>query len=83
VLLSDGRVFTYGSSTGVPLLYDPMTGAWTVGAPASAGPARYDGYSTTLLPDGHVLVAGGTTFDAPNPNGPLSSADLYDPGNAP
>jgi deoxycytidylate deaminase len=52
-------------------LYDPGTGTWT--ATGSMGNARRE-HTATLLPNGRVLVAGGT--------GPsyLSSAELYDPG---
>ena len=53
-------------------LYDPATGTWT--ATGSLGTAR-DLHTATLLPNGKVLVAGGSAdgFQA------FSSAELYDP----
>ena len=54
-------------------LYDPGTGRWT--ATGSMAEARA-AHTATLLGDGDVLVAGGTTrFEGPD----LSSAELYDP----
>src|SRR5438132_6277989 len=55
----------------VLLVDDPATGTWT--APAAMSTARYD-HTATLLPNGKVLVAGGYGI-----NGPVSSAELYDP----
>ena len=52
-------------------LYDPATGHWT--ATGSLGAARY-GHTTTLLPNGKVLVVGGGTNGSS-----LASAELYDP----
>jgi hypothetical protein len=62
-----------GGSTGAEL-YNPATGKWTAtGSPAA--PAT--GYTTTLLPNGQVLLAGGdqdgTAATA------TSSAELYNP----
>lgn len=53
-------------------LYDPASNAWSSAAPMSAARSSH---TSTLLPSGKVLVAGGF-------NGAyLSSADLYDPAS--
>ncbi len=52
-------------------LYDPKSGTWTNAASTNAG--RYLN-TTTLLPDGEVLVTGGAEGKYP-----VSSAELYDP----
>ena len=58
-------------------LYDPNTGAWT----ATGAMSQLRGLQTaTLLPDGKVLVVGGSAcadFDGC----PLTSAELYDPAS--
>jgi hypothetical protein len=53
-------------------LYDPASGTWT--ATASMAIPRMH-HTATLLPNGRVLVSGGT-----NPGGALASAELFDPG---
>jgi len=86
VLLADGKVLVAGGQPGPiarPMqalasaeLYDPVTRAWS---PAGAmSQARY-GHSATLLADGRVLVAGGNRVRSSRTNGPLNSAELYDP----
>jgi Kelch motif protein len=91
-LLRDGKVLVAGGLIrktvfGQPVvnaeLYNPATGTWA--ATGSMTAARAGG-TATLLPDGHVLVAGGrcnghgyyncTPGDYANP---LSSAELYNP----
>jgi len=76
-LLPDGRVLVSGGRVhGGPEsakfndaeVYDPVTGRWTV--TASMAEAR-EGHTATLLPDGSVLVSGGTDQ--------LSAAELFDP----
>jgi hypothetical protein len=49
-------------------LYDPASGTWA--AAGNLGTGRFS-HTATLLPDGHVLAAGGYLF------GPLTSAELY------
>jgi Galactose oxidase, central domain/Kelch motif len=88
-LLADGKVLVAGGVNGftnsqanVVLasaeLFDPATGSWT--ATGSMGTPR-TGQTATLLPDGKVLLAGGS---ATQPIGvdaspSISSAELYDP----
>ena len=52
-------------------VYDPALGTWS--AVASLGTVR-QGHTATLLPDGRVLVAGGS-----GTSGRLNSAEVYDP----
>jgi hypothetical protein len=81
-LLADGRVLVAGGSgagDGSSLVTaeifdpgdDPVNGAWTVINPMNDPRALH---TATLLPNGTVLVAGGTT-----PFVPLSTAEVFDP----
>jgi hypothetical protein len=89
--LGDGRVLVAGgvavdatdaagplASLGSAEVYDPGASASGSGTWSAAGsmsrPRAFA--SATLLPDGRVLVLGGT-----GPTGSLTSADLYDPGS--
>jgi N-acetylneuraminic acid mutarotase len=60
-------------------LYDPGSNTWSV-ASASANRTHH---TATLLPNGKVLVTGGFIYVGLSFNQrlPLSSAELYDPGN--
>ena len=79
-LLPNGKVLVAGGHDGSPTgggtlssaeLYDPATGTWTAtGAMQSA----CQKHTATLLPNGKVLVAGGS-YDGSE----LSDAELYDP----
>lgn len=81
-LLADGRVLVAGGfnnpgageSTATAEIYDPTTGSWTM--TGSMGQVRYN-FSSVLLPNGRVLVAGGglNHYGLDNAN----SAELYDP----
>jgi N-acetylneuraminic acid mutarotase len=84
-LLPDGRVLVTGGQgwTGDRYqdvasaeLYDPATGSWT--ATGMMLKARFS-HTATLLPDGRVLVTGGSAID----NGPpmLASAEVWDPSS--
>jgi len=94
-LLPDGRVLVAGgysisisggSGVGGTVasaeLYDPVTGVWT---PTGSMVEARAGHTATLLPDGRVLVAGGSSFGITIPGGvephPLASAELYDSGS--
>jgi hypothetical protein len=85
-LLPDGNVLVAGGTKrlgGTDLLataelYDPQTGAWS--ATQGMVVARV-GHAAVLLPDGKVLVTGGTGSEKPGAGAPwLTSAELYDPG---
>ncbi|WP_441288618.1 kelch repeat-containing protein [Sorangium sp. KYC3313] len=81
-LLSNGKVLVVGGSNGaygsVPLataeVYDPAANVWTAVPPMDTPRL---GHTTTPLPDGRVLVAGGT------PTGSalhaIASCAIYDP----
>ncbi len=82
-LLGDGRVLVAGGYTmdaagaSVPLasaeIYDPGNG--TFSRTGSMSVARYN-HTATMLPDGKILIAGGT-----GQGGSVASAELYDPAN--
>jgi N-acetylneuraminic acid mutarotase len=80
ILLANNRVLIVaglsgaggGTASATAELYDPAGGTWS--ASGSLATARY--YNTaTLLPNGKVLVAGGTS----NGSSAISSCELYDP----
>src|SRR2546421_99437 len=81
-LLPDGKVLVTGGSDGSQInrandlasseVYDPATRTWT--ATGSLANRRHE-HTATLLPNGKVLVVGGTV-DFIND---LTSAELYDP----
>jgi hypothetical protein len=83
-LLADGKVLVVGgadsiSETSVNAvataeLYDPATGTWAVTGTMIEARARH---TATLLPDGRVLVAGGSGSGAGTDS--LATVELYDP----
>jgi N-acetylneuraminic acid mutarotase len=86
-LLPDGKVLvaggtgsnnTTGSNSALASaeLYDPSNGSWTVTG-SMVTPRMF--HTATLLPDGKVLVAGGTGNNVTGK--PLASAELYDPSS--
>ncbi len=78
VLLAGGCYTTGGNPCqllGSAEIYDPTAGTFT--ATGSLISARAS-HSATLLPNGQVLVAGGTDF---NTNVSLATAELFDPAN--
>ena len=86
-LLADGRVLVAGGSgTGVrhdpasrgAEVYDPSTGQWTETGRMTT--AHRSGHTATLLPNGEVLVAGGSAYQKPGRVPfPQDRAELYDP----
>lgn len=84
--LADGRVLVAGGIGGPPSVpaagvtsaevYDPATGAWTAVAPLSQ--ARFS-HSASLLPDGTVLVAGGSAPRSATSNQALCGTEIFDP----
>ena len=84
MLLQNGQVLVVGGlndfNNSVALssaeLYDPTTGTWR--NTGNLKTARYLG-TTTLLPNGKVLVAGGVDGDFDIFYTALGDAELYDP----
>tara|TARA_Y100000590_G_scaffold185129_1_gene210944 strand:+ start:5968 stop:7329 length:1362 start_codon:yes stop_codon:yes gene_type:complete len=84
IKLSDNRVLvtggmssvTMGDTLGSAEIYDPIENSWTM--VASLYRARL-GHSSILLPDGRVLVTGGTTTETEDLLGPETTAEIYDP----
>jgi WD40 repeat protein len=87
-LLPDGQVLVVaggdldigGNILDTAELYDPSSGMWRIAGSLNTGRI---GHTTTLLPDGMVLVAGGWGAVTRGPNfaqfGVLSGAELYEP----
>jgi hypothetical protein len=85
-LLPNGMVLIAGGFVDVPSgnpaiasaeLYDPATGKFK---PTGSMTSPRFNAAATLLPNGKVLIAGGTSFDvANNTTVSLTSAELYDP----
>jgi hypothetical protein len=80
-LMHDGRVLLAGgeSSPGFPTntakVFDPLVNNWNILASMySINTARYS-HTATLLPDGRVLLAGGSN------GSPLTNIDIFDPEN--
>jgi hypothetical protein len=86
VLLPDGKVLVVGGSDGglsgfpdyraAAALYDPATGQFT-----STGSLAYprDQSRASLLPDGRVLVAGGSHLAGEPGSVTVATAEIYDP----
>ena len=81
-LLPDGRVLVVGgqatsdvyTSLATAEIFDPVGGTWS---PTGALSNARRGHSATLLPNGKVLVAGGTGSGGDKPL--LASTEIYDP----
>ena len=87
LLLDDGRVLVVGGLASSPggisgalssaELFDPATGAWRPAASMTDCRLAFD---MVLLPDGRVLVAGGSNNSSYNESGALSSVEILRPG---
>lgn len=87
-LLRDGRVLIAGGrsnncSSNCPIfslnsaeIFDPSTGLFTTTGTLNIG--RF-GHSATLLPDGRVMILGGTTTEEIGPSQQVQTAEVYDP----
>jgi len=80
-LLQNGQVLVaggFGTDVFDPLIdseiYDPVNKNWTETAGGGLNSARF-AHTATLLPDGTVLVAGGTGYDGDD----LNSCEIYEP----
>jgi hypothetical protein len=83
VLVAGGLVGRVSNPQTAPtaMLYDPAANTWTSTGSMTTG---RENQTATLLPDGQVLMAGGTLFDHPSTGHPgvlqfLASAELYTP----
>lgn len=85
--LLDGRVLTTGSckdgrcldqvgASASAELFDPVAEKWS---PAASMATSRAGHTTTLLPNGHVLAAGGYSVDALGYPEITASSEVYDP----
>jgi WD40 repeat protein len=72
VLVSGGLSLTCCSFQSTVDIYDPNTGVFSFAGSMTA--ARY-GHTATLLPDGRVLLTGGTN----STDGRISSTEIFDP----
>ena len=80
VVLKNGKVLLAGEHDTLigAELYDPETGKWSATGKLLTGRG---GHTTTLLPNGKVLIAGGIDYSADGT--PIfGSAELYDPDKA-
>jgi Kelch motif len=84
-LLPDGRALAVGGgieggpdwrTTASAEIFDPTTNTWTLAAPMSEARASQ---TATLLPDGEVLVAGGSTTYYGESGLVTADAEIYNP----
>lgn len=84
VKLIDNRILVTGGMSSVTMgdtlslteIYDPVENSWSTASELNR--ARL-GHRATLLPDGRVLVTGGTTVEEGDLLGPETTAEIYDP----
>ena len=76
-LLQGGRVLVTGTSQATAALYDPAADRWATTGPMTA--IRGGSFTATPLPDGRVLVAGGTAYSGGGDDlGIVASTEVYD-----
>jgi hypothetical protein len=74
VLITGGITSAGGGATNSAELYDPSADSWTlVSSTMLAARARH---TASLMPDGRVLLAGGS-----NSGGPVSTIEIFDPSS--
>ncbi len=73
VLITGGRVSDVGAELSSAELYDPVSDSFTPTTSAMSAARAF--HAATLLPNGSVLITGGSSANA------LSSAELYDPAS--
>jgi hypothetical protein len=78
VRLRDGRVMIGGGDTGVKVveLFDPYTETFTTTGPLTTGRGMLTAHT---LPDGRVIVIGGTNVSAGAVNAPQKTMELWSP----
>lgn len=83
-LLTNGKVLIAGGDATLPgshtwasaELYNPLTGTFALTGTMTT--PRTD-HTATLLPDGRVLIAGGSVYSGDGSSTALAGAELYDP----
>jgi len=77
VLIAGGQDHDAGPQThSVAEIYDPVLGSFTV---TDSLIQHRSGHTATLLPNGHVLIAGGMRTTQPGSGEALASCEVYDP----
>jgi len=74
VLITGGITTTGGGATNSAELYDPSANSWALVSGSML--AARSGHTASLLPDGRVLLAGGS-----NSGGPVSALEIFDPSS--
>ena len=86
VRLRDGRIMVMGGNCSGACtiaqndvaIYDPKTNAFTAAKPMNVGRSQFTAH---VLPDGRVMVFGGSSISAGAIQVPLDSIEAYDPTN--
>ncbi|MEO8680480.1 MAG: kelch repeat-containing protein, partial [Vicinamibacterales bacterium] len=78
--LTDGRVLVIGSSNGAADLYDPSAATPTLVSTAGAMLIARNAPTATRLPNGKVLIVGGTRWDGAHTVA-VASTEIFDPAS--